>query len=94
MEAIADHVQRRHLGVADFDARSIGPRVECARDLQSGLGCRDGDQLDDRQSTGSGREHEGRNCKLSEFGEPESDQPLTAKDPRQDFAQLAFGSLT
>jgi hypothetical protein len=47
MEIIAVDVQCRHLGVADLDALLVGPRVERALSLQSGLCRRGADQLDD-----------------------------------------------
>ena len=46
MECVALDVERRHLGIADFDTLFVGGGVERAFDLQAGLGGRRGNQLD------------------------------------------------
>jgi hypothetical protein len=45
--ADAGEVETLHLDIADLDALLVGPRVERALDLQSGLRRRRADQLDD-----------------------------------------------
>ena len=46
MELIAGDVEAFHCGFADLDALLVAARVECALDLQTGLGRRRADQLD------------------------------------------------
>ena len=50
MEVIAFDVEHFHLGIADFDALLVGPRIECTLHLQSSLCRRRADQLDDGET--------------------------------------------
>jgi hypothetical protein len=50
MERIAGDVELRHLGLPDLDALFVGARVERALDLQSGLGRRRRNHLDDGEA--------------------------------------------
>ena len=50
MEWVAIAVEVLHLGIADLNARLVGPRVERTLDLQASVGRRRRDQLDDGQS--------------------------------------------
>ena len=52
MEGVAFDVERRHFGVADFDAFWVCVGVEFAADGQTHLGGGRRDQLDDRRPTG------------------------------------------
>src|SRR5450755_2747804 len=47
MELIAGDVEAFRWGFADLDALLVAARVECALDLQTGLGSRRADQFDD-----------------------------------------------
>ena len=54
MEIIAFDVEPFHLGVADFDALFVGPRIERTLDLQSGLCGRGANKLDDGETIRKG----------------------------------------
>jgi hypothetical protein len=47
MELIAGDVEAFHCGFADLDTLLVAARVECAFDLQTGLGRRRADQFDE-----------------------------------------------
>ena len=52
MKVVSVQVESGHLGVAEFDAFFVGPRIERAFDFQAGSGRRGADQFDDGEAIG------------------------------------------